>query len=467
MTPETTSATRKAVLAAATMGSFLTPFMTSSVNVTLPSLGREFGVDADFLGWIALAFLLASAVFLVPVGRIADIRGRRRVFTLGTLAYALTSAACGAAPSVWLLLGCRVLQGVGGAGIFGVGVAMLSSAYPPSERGRVIGITVAAAYIGLSLGPAAGGAVTYYAGWRALFFLNAGLGLAVYLLVRGRIEAEWAESKGEPFDAVGAVLYGLFLLALMTGMSLLPRGLGFALAACGLGLGLGFVAWELKASHPVFAVSLFKGNRVFSFSSAAAFVNYSATFGVGFLLSLHLQYVKGLSPWETGAVLMAQPVMQAVFSPMAGRLSDRLGARILATSGMACTAAGLFLLVFVDEATGIPYIAGSIAFLGFGFALFSSPNTTAIMSSVDERHYGLASASVGTMRLVGQMFSLSLVQLMFSLFMGSGRMGPELVPGFLASARYSYLLFTSLCLLGIGASYARGREPVRTGKAVI
>ena len=452
-----TPGAKRTVLVAATMGSFLAPFMTTSVNVALPAIGTEFDAGAHLLSWIAMTFLLASAVFLVPLGRLADLKGRRRVFTSGLLLFALASAACGLTPSVWLLLVFRILQGVGGAMMFGTGVAMVSSAYPVSERGGAIGVTVGAAYIGMSFGPAAGGLVTFYAGWRALFFLNAVLSAAVFFLVRGKIKTEWAEAKGEPFDFPGALSYGLALLLFMYGLSLLPGGTGFLLSASGLLLGLGFVLWELKTPYPVFAVSLFKGNRTFLFSNAAAFINYSATFGVGFLLSLYLQYVKDLPSREAGAVLMAQPVMQALFSPLAGRLSDRLGARLLATSGMACTAGGLFLLVFVDAATGLPYIAFSLAFLGFGFALFSSPNTTAIMSSVEKRSYGLASASVGTMRLTGQMFSLGLVQLLFSLLMGSGKIGPDLVPGFLAALKAAFGIFTVLCVLGIGASLARGR----------
>jgi predicted MFS family arabinose efflux permease len=177
-----------------------------------------------------------------------------------------------------------------------------------------------------------------------------------------------------------------------------------------------FVKWERKIKSPVFEVKLFIENRTFAFSCLAALINYSATFAVTFLLSLYLQYIKGLTPQAAGIVLMAQPIIMAVFSPLSGKLSDRIEPRVIASLGMALTMLGLILLAFVGNNTVLIFIIISLMILGFGFALFSSPNMNAIMGSVDQRYYGIASGSVGSMRLLGQMLSMGIATLIFALF---------------------------------------------------
>jgi len=217
------------------------------------------------------------------------------------------------------------------------------------------------------------------------------------------------------------------------------------------------VKWESSTASPVLDISLFRHNQVFAFSNLAAFINYSATFAVGFLLSLYLQYIKGLNPSDAGIVLVAMPVVQAVFSPLMGRLSDRIEPRLLASSGMALTAAGLLLLVFIGAETALWYIIASLIVLGVGFALFSSPNINAVMSSVDKKSLGVASATLATMRLTGQMFSLGIAMLLISLFMGRVQITPEIYPQYIRSLQTTLAVFTALCIGGIFASMARGK----------
>ncbi len=452
----TTTTTRRVAIVVATCSSFLTPFMGSALNIALPSIGREFSTGAVLLGWISTVYLLASAMFLVPLGKLADQRGRKRIFVWGLGVYAIGALLSGLAPSVGVLIAARVVQGVGGAMIFGTGVAILTSVFPPQERGRVLGLSVAAVYVGLSVGPFLGGVLTQQWGWRSIFFLNVPLAALVAALAAWKLQGEWRAADGEGFDWPGSILYGLGLVALIYGFSRLPSVVGAVLTLAGILFLALFALWEGRARTPVLELNLFRHNPAFTFSNLAALINYSATSAVGFLLSLYLQSVRGVSPQQAGLILLAQPVVQALFSPLAGWTSDRVEPRIVASAGMTLTVVGLALLYPLGPSTAVPYVIGVLALLGFGFALFSSPNANAVMSSVDRAHYGVASATLGTMRLTGQMLSMGIVMLILALFMGNTDVTPETATRFLTSARAAFGVFVALCILGVFASLARG-----------
>jgi len=449
---------KTAVLLITSIAAFLTPFMASSINIALPSIGKEFSVDAVVLSWVATSFLLAAAVFLIPFGRIADIYGRKKIFISGAAVFLIASVIAALSWSCTVLLIARVIQGIGGAMIFGTGTAIITSVFPLGERGRAMGITIALTYLGLSLGPFAGGFMTQYLGWRSLFWFNTLICLLLISVTLWRLRAEWADARGEKFDLAGSIIYGIGLIAVMYGFSELPEWFGFASLAAGIIIILVFLWWEDRIESPVLDVALFVQNRVFAFSNLAAFINYSATFAVGFLLSLYLQYIRALPPSNAGLVLVAMPAIQAIFSPLTGRLSDRIEPRILASSGMALTTSGLLLLIFINGDTQLWYIILSLIILGAGFALFSSPNINAVMSSVDKKSLGVASATLSTMRLTGQMFSLGVAMLLIALYMGHVQVTPEYFPQFIQSLQVAFVVFTLLCFGGIFASLARGKS---------
>jgi EmrB/QacA subfamily drug resistance transporter len=448
---------RQATLLVTTVGAFLTPFMSSSVNIALPSIGDELAMNAILLGWVATAFLLAAAMFLVPLGRIADIYGRKRIFTYGMITYTAASLLSAISTSAAMLISSRILQGIGGAMIYTTAVAILISVFPPEDRGRVLGINVAAVYAGLSIGPFVGGLLTQYLGWRSIFWINVPLGLLMLALTFWKLKGEWAEAKGEKFDIVGSIIYSLMLVAIMYGFTMLPGlpGVGLILAG-GLGI-VAFVKWETKVKSPVLDIRLFRNNTVFALSNVAALINYSATFAVSFLLSLYLQYIKGLSPQNAGLVLVAAPLMQAIFSPLAGRLSDKIEPRIVASAGMGLTVIGLIFFIFLDQTTSLWFIIVGLIILGFGFALFSSPNTNAVMSSADKKYYGVASATLSTMRQLGMMFSMGMVMLIFAIYIGHVQITPEYYLPFLRGVDTTFIIFAILCFGGIFASLARGK----------
>ncbi|MGD0916015.1 MAG: MFS transporter [Thermodesulfobacteriota bacterium] len=451
---------KRITLFVVTLAAFLAPFDGSSVNIALPSIGKEFSMDAISLGWVATAYLLASAMFLVPFGRIADIYGRKRVFTAGILVFTMASFSMVLCKSASMLICFRIFQGIGAAMIFGTGIALLTSIFPPQERGKALGITVSSTYIGLSVGPFLGGFLTTHFGWRSIFLVNVPLGLMALALISLNLRGEWAEAKGERFDLTGSIIYCLGLVAIMYGFSSFSR-LGAMLSAGLIILGvLGiflFIRWEIGAKSPVLDTNLFRGNRAFALSNVAALVHYCATSAITFFLSLYLQYIKAFDPLSAGSILIFQPVVMAIGSPFAGRLSDRIEPRIVASLGMALTAVGLFVLGFLHADTSLGFIIADLILIGSGFALFSSPNTNAVMSSVDKRFYGVASGTLGTMRLIGQMFSMGIAMLIFAIHIGHSQITPEYYPAFLMSTRSAFIFFGILSSGGVLASLARGK----------
>jgi len=435
---------KRIVLTIAVLAGFITPFDGSAVNIALPTIGAEFHMNAIALSWVATAYLLSSAVFLVPFGKIADIYGRKKVFLYGIAIFVFASLLMTMVPSTELLIGIRVFQGLGSAMIFGTGVAIVTSVFPPGERGKALGIYITAVYLGLSLGPFLGGLMTQYLGWRSIFFVNVPIGIAAVVLILWKLKGEWAGCRGEKFDLTGSVLYGAAVVAVMYGFSSLPDFKGAALITAGILGVLGFALYELKIPSPVLDIRLLTKNRIFALSNLAALINYSATFAVTFLLSLDLQYTKGFTPEHAGFILIAQPVVQAMVSPIAGRLSDRIEPRIVASAGMTLTAIGLFFLVFLTETTPLWHMVLTLLILGAGFGLFSSPNTNAIMSSVDKRFYGVASGMNGTMRLLGQMLSMGIAMMIFAVVIGPVEITPEYYSSFVLSLHYAFILFTIL-----------------------
>jgi EmrB/QacA subfamily drug resistance transporter len=450
------STEKNSALLVATLASFLTPFMTSAVIIALPSIGKEFSLNAILLSWVPTSYILAAAIFLVPFGRLADIYGRKRIFTYGIFIYTVSSFFTAISNSATALIFSRILQGIGSAMIFSTAVAIVTSVFPIGERGRVLGINVAAVYLGLSVGPFLGGFLTQQLGWRSIFIANLLLGLIIIFFLYWKLKGEWAEAKGEKFDLVGSLIYSLAIISIMYGFSLLPSFRGGVLILFGIVSLFFFVRFEDKQKHPVLSTNLFRGSVTFAFSNLAALINYCSTSAVAFLLSLYLQYIKKLSPQEAGLVILFQPVIMTIFSPLAGRLSDKVEPRIVASIGMVLTTIGLSLFIFLSKNTPESFIIANLILLGLGFGLFSSPNMNAIMSSVEKKFYGTASGTLATMRLTGQMLSLGIAMLIFAVYIGKVQITPEHYPLFLKSTKVAFAVFAALCFGGIFASLARG-----------
>jgi MFS family permease len=448
---------RRLILFAVIITSFINPFLGAAINIALPAISKEFSLGAVGMSWVSMAFLLSSAVFLVPLGKLADIKGRKRIFFIGNIIIAASSILCALSPSGALLISLRAIQGIGSAMVFGTGIAIITSVYPPKERGKAIGITVTAVYIGLSLAPFLGGILTQYLGWRTIFYVTVPFELLVIWITLKYIKEEWADAEGEKFDLWGSVLYLLSMSAFMFGFSRLPETLAIILSSAGI-LGLvGFTIVERKLESPIFNIRLFASNRLFAFSNLAALINYATTFAITFLLSLYLQYILDLSPRDAGMILITQPVLMAIVASVSGRLSDSHDPRILASIGMGIISGGLIMLTFLTDHSSLTFLVIILAIVGFGFGMFSSPNTNAIMGAVDRKYLGVASATVGTMRLTGQMMSMGIATLILHLFIGNRPITAEYSAGFMSSMRTTFVVFVVLCIIGLFSSLARGK----------
>lgn len=449
---------KRSVLTVTAFASFLTPFMGSAVNLALPSIGDEFSLNAVTLNWIISSYMLTTSILLLPAGRAGDILGRRKVFTAGLIIFTLSMILLTFTPGIKWLIGVRILQGIGGALMFGTNMAILTSVFPPGERGRAMGINVTAVYIGLASGPFLGGLLTRYLGWRSIFAFLIPMGIISLVLIRRRMKQEWAEAKGESFDWTGAAIYGVSIASLMYGFSKLPSVWGWVITGAGFLLMPLFVIREKRAMHPLFDITLISKNRVFAFSSLAALIHYAATSAIGFFLSLFLQYIKDLGPRDAGFVLMSWPLTMALISPAAGKLSDHHNPGVLASIGMAITSVALIILCFLTAESSVTLIVAILVIMGAGFSLFSSPNSNAIMSSVEKRQLGNASGMLGTMRNVGQTLSMAIALMLLALYMGQEKINPGNYAQLMNSMKSGFIVFSVLCFAGIFASLARNKR---------
>jgi len=429
-------------------------FMMSAITIALPTIGKEFAMEAVLLGWVVTAMTFPQAALLLPAGRLADIYGRKKVFFFGICIFVISSFLCATADSAVTLIAYRLIQGIGGGLVFGTGLAILTSVFPPGERGRAIGISSAAVFLGISAGPFLGGVLTQHLGWRSIFFLNAILYLVVIGLILWKLKGEWAEARGEKFDIVGSVVFGVSLVAMLYGLTVLPTTPGIVLIIAGfLGL-LVFGRLEARTESPIFNVGLFRKNTVFVFSNLAMLVHICTAFAVIFFMSLYLQYNKGFVPQTAGLIMIAQPVCTTICTPVAGRLSDKVDPRIIAAIGMAVTFVSLVFFIFLTEATALGYIIAGLAVFGLGMGTFASPNANAIMSSVDKKFLGVASGTQGTMRSCGQILGMAIAMILFSIYIGKAQITPEYYPAFLTSMKVGFIIFAAICLSGVFAQLA-------------
>jgi MFS family permease len=449
---------RRLILTTSVLTNLLGNMGFTGLNLGLPGMERELGLSAVMMAWIPLGLFLPMAVSAAPGARLADIWGRRRS-TLAALAATISGFVVSAlAGGAWTLLAGRVLTGLGLALTFTNLMAMVTSVHPPHERGRVLGYTISAVYIGLSLGPAVCGFLVGLFGWRSIFWLS-GLSFLPSLVLVALVRLEQRPARGEAFDGLGAALWAAAVAVLFWGFTAITRPLGPWAVGLGLLLGYGYVRHSLGRAQPILEVRLFR-NRRFAFSSLAAFISYSASTGLGLVLSLYLQYNKGLSAAQAGLLLMTQPLCQALVTPFTGRLSDRLDPGLMASAGMAVLGAAIAgLALILTPATSTPVFLGLLIALGLGFATFSAPNSNAIIGSAPPDKIGQASGTITATRLCGQTFSLALTTLIFSLVIGPGRITPDRYPDFMRAATVCFVLFAPLCLAGVAASLARGRSP--------
>jgi len=415
------------VLILASIGIFMTPLDGSIVAVALKSMGKGLHLNYGEAIWVQAAYLLAISVLLIPCGRLADDRGRTRFFLMGVIVFTAGSVLSGLAPSAGVLITARVIQGAGGALLSATAAAMVTAAYPPSERGRALGFMTMWVYIGLTVGPLAGGLIVQHLtwpaaddSWRWIFFVNIPVGLATLAAGLPLLRAEREDRSGAgaapatSFDVAGAVLLGLMLAAFIVPLTFgftwgwtSPQAIGLLVVA--LLAAVAFVVVEGRVGDPLLDLDLLRHNRLFATANLAALLNYAAMNAVTVLTAVFLQVVQHRPPQDAALLLISQPILMAGLSPVAGRLSDRIGTRFLSTAGMIVIAVGLTLLAVLPDGASTARVMIALAVVGLGMASFSAPNTSAVMGSVDRSRLGVAGSFLGTMRFTGQAISVALL----------------------------------------------------------
>jgi len=440
--------------------SFITPFMVNAVNLVIPAIGIEFGASQSMLNWIVSSFLISTAAFLLPFGRLADQHGRKKIFLLGMMLLAVSSLGCALAPTLPALLGFRALQGIASAMVLSTSMAILASIIPPQSRGKALGFNSAATYFGLTCGPVLGGFISNAFTWRSVFYFNMLIAVVVAFLTVWKLKGEW---KGEPskIDSGGIVFCILAQVLLLFGLNNIMTGLlNRSSFAVGVLLLVTFFIYEKRHKNPLLHVEIIIKNKPFAYASLAALVNYSATFAITYLLSLFLQAALQLDAAVSGLILLICPVLMVLLSPVVGHVSDRMSPRIIASTGMAITTVSLFIFIFLTINSPIIYVILNVGLAGVGFALFITPNTSAILGSVDKTQYGIASSILGNMRLIGQSISIAIVSIITSIYIQDLQISsPGYVENLLVSIRTAFIVFSILGVMGVWFT-ARKRKQV-------
>ena len=430
--------------------SFLTPFVRASINLALPALATEFDLSALFLTWISTIYLLVNAILYIPFGRIGDIYGRKRIFQYGLIIFTVSSFLSAFSTSGDMFLIFRIFQAIGNAMIFANLNAMISSAFPENERGRAFGLTSMGVFIGLIIGPILGGAITELVGWRSLFYFDTLIGLVAFYAIT-RFKHDWIDADGEKLDILGSFLLGISLIAIIYGFSDPTNNSSLFLIIGGIiGLSL-FYLVEKRVEYPLIDLDLFK-NKTFTFGNITAFINYGAFVSVAFILSLYLQYLKGYSPLTAGLIVSIQSIMMVIVSPFAGRLSDKIDPASISTFGMVLTTLGVALMTLINFENAEYLGIISLIIFGAGIGLFYSSNTKLVISAVDKKYFGVASAALSNFRSLGQIFGMGIVMLIISALLGNMQIVPSTYPELITSLRISLVAIAVFSAMGIFTS---------------
>ncbi|MBQ9026156.1 MAG: MFS transporter [Methanobrevibacter sp.] len=439
------------VLIVATLTSFFTVFLSSAVMVAVPSLAQEFSMSNIVQNWVTMLFFLAVAIFTIPAGQLSAKYGLKKSMVIGSVIYILSSAVAIFSINSEMFLLCRLVQGIGVSFLNVASMAMVVSAFKPQNRGKAIGINVTGVYLATSTSPVIGGFLNYQFGWKSIFLTSIPFLILILVLLITQIKKEWITMGEVPIDWKGCIVYSLGILLFIYGFTRLDEMIGIILTVIGIIVLSIFVLVELREKYPVFDVKFFK-NPKFSSANFAALCAYLATFAVTTIVNYHLQYIRGFDSQMAGLILLVAPLIQVIMAPISGRLSDRINPQKLAAVGMFFGAISLGMLAMLNESSSLIFLVVAMIFHGLGFGIFSSPNTNAIMSSVPPKDTSVASASVATMRVIGQTMSMGMLTLVFAFIMGDVPMISQYFPLLTASCQVTCLICMVLCAVSVLAS---------------
>lgn len=458
------------VLGITTLAAFMCPLDSSITSVVTPVIANDFKASFTLVALVPLAYLVALSAFMIPFGKLADIHGRKHFFLAGLAVFTIASLFSGVARSMTWLIAFRFIQGLGAALLSSTSAAIITEAFPREQRGTALGINVAAVYIGLTAGPLLGGLIVQYFNWRYIFFINLPIGIISFIAAMAYIENIREVEEKARFNWLGSASLAVFLISVIFATNAL--GLSFTLMLIPVSIVsiIMFIMSELRSAQPLIGLKLFVKNRMFVSANVTALLNYVGIFAITFLMAFYLIDARNLSPSTAGLILGIMPITMAVLSPLFGKLSDIMGSRFLSSVGMAVISFGLLMLSFVSLTTPVCIIGMIFVVAGIGMAMFSSPNTSAVMGSVEKQHLSMAASVVGTVRSLGQALSITLMAVVVSSTASPALMN-ALITGatgellqakseFVFSMHYTFLIFAAITFTGIFTSLARKKQPI-------
>lgn len=454
------------ILGIISVGTFMGNLDSSIVNVALPTISQSLNADLSILQWVATAYLLTITSLLPNCGRIADMLGRKRVYSMGFVFFILGSFLCGIAHNVWFLIAMRILQGIGASMLMANSPAIVTAVFPPQERGRALGIIGTVVALGNLAGPGIGGILVGLVGWRAIFYINLPIGIIGYIAARLILPDDITPKEQQNFDFIGAALFTLGMSSLLLavnngqdwGWQSTPILIGLALGILLLGL---FFYIETRVNDPIIDLSLFR-NWPFLAGNLSGVIFFIATFSYPILMPFYLQNMLFYNPSQVGLLMMAFPLMMAVVSPISGYVSDRIGPVFLCTAGLLLTAVGLYCLSTLTLTSNIRQILLGPIMLGIGAGLFNSPNNSSVMSSVHQSKLGVAGGITALVRNVGMVIGIAFSVALFenrqdSIFSTLGNQSPTLkVQAFLTA--YHTVMYVAIGIAILGALISLNRK---------
>ena len=445
-----------------------------SITVALPTISEHFGADLPTSQWVVIGYTLTISAFLLPMGRLADIAGRKRIYLLGFLIFVVSGVAAGLSPNMTFLIIARLVQGVGAAMTQGTSMAMIVASFPSQERGRVLGLQMSIVGLGGIAGPAVGGLLVGELGWRWAFFgtsIMAAVAILAALVVVDSRRSGPADRSGAKFDWGGAALSTGALIVFLQAMTWAPTlGYGnpaiaaaFAVFAAFLAV---FILHELRSSSPMMDVRLFQ-RRLFSLGVIASFLNFFGSQSVRFLMPFYLQAVLGLPPTQVGLIIVPGAVCMMITGPLSGRLSDRFGWRWFTVGGLLISTAGLLILSTLRSDSHVAIGVAGMMMQSAGIGIFNAPNNSSILSAVEPSKYGVITGFLNLIRNSGNLCSIAIATAIVTATMGSMGYEPSLasvsagggeglLAAFTSGLRISYWVMAAIMIVGVVASAMKG-----------
>lgn len=441
------------------IGIFMATLDGSIVNVALPTLTDYFKTDITTIEWVVMAYLLTITSLLLSLGRISDMVGRKIIFAGGLALFTIGSGLCAISTTEGQLILFRVIQGIGAALLMATGVAIVTHAFPPRERGKAMGLIGTVVSIGSMAGPVMGGLLIQNVGWQSIFLINLPIGAIGTVMALKILQKDETINIDQTFDIPGGITLFISLISLLLALSEGQEkgwgsGLIISLFISSIVFFIIFVRIETTAKQPVLDLRHFK-NRQFAAANISALISFMAMFSVILLMPFYLQDELGYSTEKMGFIFMAVPLVMSVVSPLSGWLSDRTNSYILSSLGIGIAALSILSMGYLTLDSSFTDVALRLSFLGLGMGLFQPPNNSIIMGSLPKEQLGIAAGVMGTMRNMGMVIGVAISGAVFSnrfVFYGNNE------SSFLPAFRDAYIVSAIICAIAVLVSLVRSKS---------